>query len=239
VTAPENNTQLDPLPPLSVLFVEDSADDVELMLHALQRNGILIAKSLRVETEPELQAALEQRWDAVISDYRLPSFSGPAALAIASAAAPGVPCIVASGAIGEEAAAELMRSGAVDFVTKDHLDRLAEALRRSVNDAVQRRRRSEAEARLAALRERAAAMTAELADLQRRRANVIELNDEVLQRLVLARACLVRRDPDAAERAVGEALTAVRDIMSRLLPSGIEPGMLRMEPMPNKLRSRT
>lgn len=219
-------------PALNVLFIEDSPDDVELMLRALHRGGISVREWRRVETEADLRSALMNNWDAAVSDYHLPQFNAPAALAVLAEVAPDLPCIVASGAIGEEAAAAVMRSGAVDFVTKGHLDWLAEALRRSVEDALQRRRRAEAEERLAAARQRAETLKVELAEMQQRRDRVVQLNDEVLQRLVVARAGLATGDIDSAIAAVTDALVAVRDVMVRLLPVGVEPGMLRLDARP-------
>ena len=65
---------------LLVLIVEDSEDDMLLMLRELRRGGYVLDYA-RVDTFSTMQAALErQSWDVVIADYTLPAFSAPEAL---------------------------------------------------------------------------------------------------------------------------------------------------------------
>ena len=60
--------------------------------------------------------------------------------------APDLPAITVSGAISEETAVATLTAGAVDYVLKDNLTRLAPAVRRAVDGAALRRRqRSDAE----------------------------------------------------------------------------------------------
>src|SRR5665647_1033427 len=67
---------------LRVLFVEDSADDAELMLRRLREAGIEPHWD-RVQTEAALREALVgERWDLALVDYNLPGFGGPLALAV-------------------------------------------------------------------------------------------------------------------------------------------------------------
>src|SRR6266480_1547214 len=88
---------------LRVLFVEDSAADAELMVRAL-RTGGFDPVSERVETAPELLAALERGpWDVVLSDYYLPSLEAPAALALVRDRLPDTPFLVVSGSVIEDA----------------------------------------------------------------------------------------------------------------------------------------
>ena len=67
-------------PPLRVLIVEDSEDDVLSLLRELRR-GDYSPVYQRVDTPQEMAAALAgEPWDIVVSDYNMPQFSGPAAL---------------------------------------------------------------------------------------------------------------------------------------------------------------
>ena len=62
--------------PLNVLIVEDSEDDFLLLLRELRKGGYEPAFE-RVETAAEMQSALsKQAWDIIISDYKMPNFSG-------------------------------------------------------------------------------------------------------------------------------------------------------------------
>ena len=112
---------------LRVLLVEDSPDDADLVLAALAREGLSV-HCLRVETAAEMEKALDQEWDAVLSDFNLPQFSGLDALQILKSRKPDIPILVVSGFIGEEAAVAMMKSGAHDVVMKDNLARFGPSL---------------------------------------------------------------------------------------------------------------
>src|SRR5207247_2840563 len=64
---------------LRILHLEDSELDHELTLAHLARGG-LRCMARRVDSEGEFLAALAEDWDAIISDYNLPGFSGLVAL---------------------------------------------------------------------------------------------------------------------------------------------------------------
>jgi DNA-binding NtrC family response regulator len=119
-----------------VLIVDDSDDDAVLIAEALRDNGIDFAYE-RIDTEPALRAALAARTpDVVISDYRLPGFSAEKALQLLRDSGQDTPFILTSGKIGEEAAVEMMRSGAQDFVQRRNAARrLAQRHRRPTRAA--------------------------------------------------------------------------------------------------------
>ncbi len=124
--------------PLRVLIVEDSVDDTFFIARELQRGGFELAFE-RVETAASMQAALEvHSWDLIISDYRLPQFGGAAALALYQRTGLDIPFIVVSGAMGEDAAIEMLKSGAHDYVMKDRLSRLVPAVNRELRSAEER-----------------------------------------------------------------------------------------------------
>ncbi|MBT9312695.1 EAL domain-containing protein [Leptothoe kymatousa] len=131
--------------PLNVLVIEDSEDDTLLVIRELRRNGFS-PKWKRVETAQELEPLLKSHpWDIIISDYTLPNFSAPVALAIVKNLCIDLPFIVVAGSIGEQLAVEMMKSGAHDYVMKDSLARLPEAVRRELRDAKNRAERKQAE----------------------------------------------------------------------------------------------
>jgi signal transduction histidine kinase len=137
--------------PLRVLIVEDSADDAALVERELRRGGYAPA-ARRVQTADEMRAALAgQAWDLVLSDYALPGFSGPAALAQVRESGLDVPFIVVTGAITDDTAVAAMKAGAHDYVMKDNLRRLVPAVQRELREAEERRGRKQAEEARAAL----------------------------------------------------------------------------------------
>lgn len=118
---------------LSILLVEDSSDDAELIDQELRRNG-LAAMLHRVDSATGLAHALTHvRWDIVLSDHFLPGFSGIEALQQLRAHSAEIPFVVVSGRIGEEEAVAMMKAGADDCVMKDSMARLTPAVRRSVS----------------------------------------------------------------------------------------------------------
>lgn len=135
-------------PPLSLIVIEDSIDDYDLVVARLEA-AYGSVRSLRVETREALEAALRQGgWSAVLSDHRLPGFSSIEALGLTRTLAPDLPFLIVSGAIGDELAVAAMHAGASDYVMKDKLGRLAPALSRAIDAAHAQQRRREAEAAL-------------------------------------------------------------------------------------------
>lgn len=124
---------------LRVLLVEDDDDDYLLVLRALRSGGFEFVHE-RVWTSEALEEALRSReWDAVISDYCMPDFDAPRALAMVRAFCPDLPFIIASGTVGEEDAVRAMKAGANDYLMKDRLSRLAYCVQREVEEARRRR----------------------------------------------------------------------------------------------------
>ena len=114
---------------LNVLIVEDNPDDANLILRELNRSGF-DAVSQRVETEAAYLESLHGSLDLILSDYTLPGFGGMQALELLKRSGLDVPFIIVSGSIGEEIAVEAMRQGAADYLLKDRLARLGQAVHR-------------------------------------------------------------------------------------------------------------
>ena len=117
---------------LRILHLEDSEDDHALVVLQLRRAG-LVADMHRVDTLAAFEAALGGRWDAIVSDYNLPGFTGLDALACLRLSGRVLPFILVSGQIGEDMAVEAMRSGASDYLLKHNLTRLVPALERAID----------------------------------------------------------------------------------------------------------
>ncbi len=129
-----------------ILLLEDSPQDAEFVRRELQRGGVVF-NLCRVDTEEAFVDKLEKFGpDLVIADYLLPSFDGLRALALVRERSPNLPFILVSGYIGEERAAEALRSGATDFLLKHNLgNRLALAVRRAMREFEEYAERKRAE----------------------------------------------------------------------------------------------
>jgi len=133
---------------LRLLILEDVAAEAELAVHQLKRAGLNCTWT-RVETEDAFREALhEMRPDLILSDFSIPGYDGSAALELTRREAPEIPFIFVSGTIGEERAIEALKAGAVDYVLKSNLERLAPAVRRALKDVAVRRAQRAAEQRV-------------------------------------------------------------------------------------------
>src|SRR5918993_1440904 len=135
---------------LRVLLVEDSENDAMLLLRELRRGGYE-PLSQRVCTPEDMEKALRsaearnEPFQVVISDYYMPRFSAPDALKLLRELGYDLPFIVVSGKIGEDAAVEIMKAGANDYLTKENMSRLCPAVERELREAEVRRDRERAQ----------------------------------------------------------------------------------------------
>ena len=201
---------------LQLLHLEDSELDHELTLAHLVRGGLRV-QLRRVDSEAEFLNALDHDWDAIISDYDLPGFSGLVALDLLKATGRGVPFILVSGEIGEDTAVEAMRNGASDYLLKNNLSRLVPALLHAVEATETRRARERADRELDASKQR-------LRELAQHLQNSIEQ-----ERIAIAR----HSDSDAVRTRVNSALETVtlaidssKRIMHNLRPAILEQGLV-------------
>src|SRR5207247_4864581 len=96
--------------PLRILLAEDSEADAELIQRELKRGG-LDFQSRRVQTESDFRRELDEfQPHLVISDFSMPQFSGPKALAIARESRADIPFIFISGTMGEGLAVDLLKT---------------------------------------------------------------------------------------------------------------------------------
>jgi len=142
---------------LRVLMVDDSEDDVLLIIRELKKGGYNPFYE-RVETAAAMKKALqEKQWDVILCDYKMPNFNAPSALAVLKEANIDISLIIVSGTIGEETAVECMRLGAHDYIMKGNLSRLCPTIARELEESEVRNKQKQAEsqreAALNALRE--------------------------------------------------------------------------------------
>jgi PAS domain S-box-containing protein len=134
--------------PLHILHLEDDPDFAELVRTLLEQDD-LNAEVKRVAGRAEFEAALDgERFDVILSDFRLPQFTGLEALAFVRKEYRDLPFILVSGTIGEHAAIESLKAGATDYVLKHNPERLPSAVRRAAQEAAERARRRLAETEL-------------------------------------------------------------------------------------------
>ena len=135
--------------PVRVLIVEDDPVDADLMVRELKRGGFA-PDWVRVQTEGEYLEQLEKEPEIILSDSNLPLFDGFEALDLLKKRGLDIPFILVSGRMGEDVAVDAMKRGAFDYLLKDRLARLGEAVRRAIDE---RRLRAERTWAVGALRQ--------------------------------------------------------------------------------------
>jgi hypothetical protein len=132
-----------------ILLLEDVPADAALIQRELTKAGLVFV-SQRADTRSGFEEALRIfAPDVILSDHGLPGFDGAAALQLVKERFPTLPVILVTGSLNEETAVEFMKAGAADYVLKDHLTRLPQAIKRALRES---RLREERELAVAALR---------------------------------------------------------------------------------------
>lgn len=130
-----------------ILIVEDLPTDAELAEREV-RQVLPHSEFLRVETREDFLAALESfRPDIILSDFLLPHFDGLMALKLAQERALFTPFIILTGSMNEDTAVECMKAGAWDYIIKEHVKRLGQAVLCSLEQKrlrIERKRAAEA-----------------------------------------------------------------------------------------------
>ena len=120
--------------PVRVLVVEHNSADVDLCIAELRRSGINAIADVVQTREQFVEKIHAVQYDIVLSDYRLPQWTGIDALRVLKQFGVDVPFILVTGTIGEEGAVDAMKMGVTDYVLKDRIARLSVAVRRALDE---------------------------------------------------------------------------------------------------------
>jgi two-component system cell cycle sensor histidine kinase/response regulator CckA len=183
---------------IQILHVEDDPADAELVQAKIEAAG-LACRITCVQTRADYHQALEEnRYDIILTDFRLPMFDGLSALKLARERCPEVPFIFVSGTMGEDAAIDALTEGATDYVLKQKLTRLVPAIKRALHEAQNHRQRKRAEAALQASEARMAGIIKSAMDA------IISVNDQ--RRIVLFNAAAEQMFGCSAAQVSGQLL---------------------------------
>ena len=113
---------------LKIIHIEDVKSDAELVDWILKKSKIAF-EMIVVDTREQYQKALiEFHPDIVLSDHSLPTFNSLEALNILKGSGLDIPFILITSTVSEEFAVNVMKEGASDYVLKDRLQRLPNAI---------------------------------------------------------------------------------------------------------------
>lgn len=223
----------------SILHLEDSLADHELVEHILGRSGWHF-KLFHVDTLESFEMALRAGGiDLVLADYHLAGFSGLDAWEWMRAEQIDLPFVLVSGAIGEAVVADAMVRGVSDYVDKNRLNRLPMVVQRALEHHRIKLERESTAQELAASKQRLAELTEHLqSSIDRERADIArEIHDDIGGSLAAIRLDLAwlgrraaddetRRHVEAAQSMVAHALGASQRIMRNLRPAVLDQGLI-------------
>lgn len=147
---------------LRALLIEDNQLDAELVLRWLRKDGYEVTSQVVQDEASFIKALRTLSPDIVLADYNLPSWKGMEAVGVLVREGLDIPLILVSGALGDVTAVECIKRGATDYVLKDGLARLPEAIHRALQERQERQRRRQAELDLASKVEELARSNADL-----------------------------------------------------------------------------
>lgn len=113
-----------------------------------------MSSSVVADKKSFIDALENKKPDIILSDYKIPGYSGLEALELTKTKYPNTPFIILSGALGEEKAVNLIKAGAWDFVSKDNLSRLHPSLNLCLKEVEERKKLNEARKRVVEYQQR-------------------------------------------------------------------------------------
>jgi CheY-like chemotaxis protein/nitrogen-specific signal transduction histidine kinase len=117
---------------LKILHLEDTPSDAELIVRELKKGKIQF-EILVVANKKAFKNALQNfAPDILLTDHTLPSFDSLEAIKILNQRGVKIPVILVTSTVSDEFAVEVMKAGADDYILKDRLHRLPQAVRNAM-----------------------------------------------------------------------------------------------------------
>jgi PAS domain S-box-containing protein len=117
---------------LKIIHLEDLKTDAELVKRELLKGNLNFDTCLVDNKEDFKKALKEFSPDVILSDHSLPSFNSFEALEIFKESGLKIPFILITATVSEEFAVDVMKKGASDYILKDRLQRLPNAINNAI-----------------------------------------------------------------------------------------------------------
>lgn len=128
---------------LKILHLEDTSSDAFLVERCLKK-AIPSSTFHVVDNKGDYLRALEEfSPDVILSDHSMPRFDSTQALDLFNQEKRNIPFILVTGAVSEEFAVQSLQRGADDYILKSSLDRLPNAVKRSLDKKKTEKQRDE------------------------------------------------------------------------------------------------
>jgi two-component system cell cycle sensor histidine kinase/response regulator CckA len=131
--------------PLRVLLVEHDPDDAELCISALRGADATTHIDLVCTPDNFLRHLKESAYDVILSDFRIPGWSGMDVLKLLRHEGKTIPFLLVTGTLGDEMAVTCIREGVSDYVLKDRLALLPHAIDRAIGEQLLRDEKARSE----------------------------------------------------------------------------------------------
>ena len=130
---------------LRVLLLEDRSADAELIVHELKKAGFDPIWQ-RVDNQKEYLHALGSAPDLILADFNMPALSAPRAPRSCSGSrTPTSRSSSSPAASAKRPRLQVLKSGATDYLLKDRLGRLGDAVRRAIAERQRAQSKREAD----------------------------------------------------------------------------------------------
>lgn len=133
---------------MRILMLEDNRLDAEMVCRLLRKSGVEFSHLLVSNRTDFLNALQEFKPDLVLADNQLPRYSAPEALEDLKSQSLHIPFILVTGTVLEDFAVSMIKLGADDFVLKDRLERLPNAITSALKQRQAENERREVAAKL-------------------------------------------------------------------------------------------
>jgi hypothetical protein len=153
---------------LRILHLEDSPDDAGLIDYVLKKSRIAYESLVVSNSEDYIKAIDSYFPDLILSDHSMGQFDSMEALRIFKEKKLNIPFILVTGAVSEEFAVKILKEGAADYLLKDNLVRLPNAIERSLKEKQTEKEKESANQNLELLNKNLEAKCNELSTLMYR-----------------------------------------------------------------------
>jgi signal transduction histidine kinase len=209
--------------PLKILHLEDLPADAELVARVLRKAKLTFETEVVYDKPDFLKALHKFQPDIILSDHSLPAFNSLEALKITRDEGVHAPFILVTATVSEEYAVNVIKEGASDYILKDRLERLPNA----VLNALDKRRAEEELARQHDLQQKLVLETSIQVQEKEREQIGKELHDNINQILAAAKLYLdiaVKDDDetrteafDKCQRNLNLAMEEIRQLSQSLV----------------------
>jgi two-component system, NarL family, sensor histidine kinase UhpB len=135
---------------LKILHLEDLPADAELVDRVLRKAKFEFEKKVVVDRPEFVRALHDFQPDIILSDHSLPAFNSLEALRITREEGFNAPLILVTATVSEEYAVNVIKEGASDYILKDRLERLPNAVQNALDKCLMEKERMQADEALRA-----------------------------------------------------------------------------------------